>query len=361
MTSPLKSEKNIPEARFTYHDLTDGLASILNEKVGQVLCSPIQGDASDRMYFRVSYQKSHEGNPGSAIIMQLKEPHPGDSTDFTRVQKYLENLDLPVPEIYRYDKENGLLFLEDLGQTTLEDEVTNHPQQLRPVYRQAVELLARLQQRATTKIGAGCPAHTLRFDVEKLMWELDFMVQHYIEGLHSISLNEEQRNNLRDQFLSLCQTLEQQEPVFAHRDYHSRNLMFTGQGLVMLDFQDARMGPCQYDLASLLQDSYIVLPAEFRSELLEQFIALKEKQQGHPIDRPVFHHIFDCMALQRNLKAIGTFAFQKTVKDNDRYLTYIPVTLDYVRQTLARQPELSALSETLSQVLPGLSPDHPEP
>jgi hypothetical protein len=94
MTSPLKSEKNIPEARFTTHDLTDGLASILNEKVGQVLCSPIQGDASDRMYFRVSYQKSHEGSPGSAIIMQLKEPHPGDSTDFIRVQRYLQSLDL---------------------------------------------------------------------------------------------------------------------------------------------------------------------------------------------------------------------------------------------------------------------------
>ena len=187
------------------------------------------------------------------------------------------------------------------------------------------------------------------------------MVQHYIEGLHNIPLNEKQKDTLRDQFLNLCQTLEQQKPVFAHRDYHSRNLMVTGQGLVMLDFQDARMGPCQYDLASLLQDSYVVLKEEFRIELIELFITLKEKQQGHPIDRSEFHRIFDCMALQRNLKAIGSFAYQKWVRDNDRYLSYIPPTLDYVRQTLARQPGLSALSKTLRQILPGLSPDHQEP
>ena len=48
--------------------------------------------------------------------------------------------------------------------------------------------------------------------------------------------------------------------MLCHRDFHSRNLMPHGGELVWIDFQDARMGPATYDLASLLRDSYVDLP-----------------------------------------------------------------------------------------------------
>ena len=36
------------------------------------------------------------------------------------------------------------------------------------------------------------------------------------------------------------------------------------------------------------------------------------------------------MALQRNLKALGTFGFQTTTRGNPVYIQYIPRTLNYV-------------------------------
>jgi hypothetical protein len=124
--------------------------------------------------------------------------------------------------------------------------------------------------------------------------------------------------------------------------------------LVMLDFQDARMGPCQYDLASLLKDSYVRLEDGFVGEMADLFIRLKETREGRAIDRKEFYEVFDLMAVQRNLKAIGTFACQSVLKKNNRYLEAIPRTLGYVRQTLNRRPALHPLRQTLGTYIPEL-------
>jgi N-acetylmuramate 1-kinase len=217
-----------------------------------------------------------------------------------------------------------------------------------------VELLARLHHRATKNIDADCPAYHLKFDVEKLMWELDFMLEHYVKGLKKISLTAQELEKIRGHFLSLSETLAAQEPTFTHRDYHSRNLMVTDGRLILLDFQDARMGPCQYDLVSLLKDSYVRLDDAFRNEMIEHFIQQKEKEETRAVDRQEFIRIFEWMSIQRNLKAVGTFAYQSVVKKKHRYLEYIPQTLDYVRQTLSAQSDLSGLKQILTQYIPGL-------
>ena len=114
------------------------------------------------------------------------------------------------------------------------------------------------------------------------------------------------------------------------------------------------MGPCQYDLVSLLKDSYVVLNDSLRSELLEYYIE-RMKQNGREVIREPFYKIFDWMSLQRNLKAIGTFAYQYKVLGNDRYLQYIEPTLDYIRQTLGNRRDLKFLSPALNSAIPTLN------
>ncbi len=62
--------------------------------------------------------------------------------------------------------------------------------------------------------------------------------------------------------------------MLCHRDYHSRNLMLHGGHLYIIDFQDARMGPDTYDLASLLRDSYVDISDRELDELMAYFLAL---------------------------------------------------------------------------------------
>ncbi len=339
--------------------LCRSLQSIAGAPVSEIVCSPLQGDASDRKYYRVSFRAGESCEPPkSMILMQLQEPLPGSENDFTRILKFLRTLELPVPELFHYHSEKGLLFLEDLGGHTLEDWIRDHPEDKEMYYRKAVDLLAGLHHRATKNISVDCPAFHLFFDTEKLMWELDFMMEHYVKGLHQSNLNDQQISEIRGHFLSICKTLAEQEPVFTHRDFHSRNLMAKNGNLILLDFQDARMGPCQYDLVSLLKDSYLSLDDKFRNELIEQYILLKENAENRPVDRREFQRVFDLMSIQRNLKAVGTFAFQAVNKGNQRYLEYIPRTLAYVRQALETQPDLKALGTTLVKYLPGLSSEN---
>ncbi len=344
------------EPRFEEQYLVTTAHTALGRSVTRVEFSPLQGDASARQYFRLSLTYP-EGSPKprTLILMQLEQSNIQGETDFIRILKFLQGIDLPVPELLHFDPDRGLLLLQDCGDMTLAAHLQSADHAtLKHWYLKAVHLLAAMQTEATRAIHADCPAYHLKFDVEKLMWEMDFMLEHFIEGIRQQKLTEAARQEFRKQLTALCAILAGQTPWFTHRDYHSRNLMVYDDKLVLLDFQDARMGPSQYDLVSLLRDSYLPLPDALVWELVDAFIQKKQEQENQPIDREEFIRIFDIMSIQRNLKAIGTFAYQKNIKNNDRYLNYIAPALDYVRQVFKRHAELNPLQTVLSEAIPEL-------
>jgi aminoglycoside/choline kinase family phosphotransferase len=120
--------------------------------------------------------------------------------------------------------------------------------------------------------------------------------------------------------------------------------MLSDGRLYMIDFQDARMGPDTYDLVSLLRDSYVDLTDAAITELIDTFLELKN-YQGDP---SAFRERFDLMALQRNLKALGTFGYQTIARANPVYIQYMPRTLRYVRQNLSKYPRFAGLRDLLA-------------
>ncbi len=106
------------------------------------------------------------------------------------------------------------------------------------------------------------------------------------------------------------------------------------------------MGPDTYDLVSLLRDSYVDLPDAAVDDLIDYFAALTTGSATAAGDRP-FRRRFDLMALQRNLKALGTFGYQTTTRGNPVYMQYVPRTLTYVRRTLAADARFGRLAELL--------------
>ena len=60
--------------------------------------------------------------------------------------------------------------------------------------------------------------------------------------------------------------------------------MLHDRRLYIIDFQDARMGPDTYDLASLLRDSYVDFTEERVDELIRGFLKL-----GGPRKRRLRH------------------------------------------------------------------------
>jgi aminoglycoside/choline kinase family phosphotransferase len=311
---------------------------------------PLLGDASDRRYYRLRFETPVNGLT-SVVLMRLATPYTAGELPFTNVQRYLSAKGIPVPALLCDDSPHGFVLLEDLGDVTLQDALQGASrEQVAHAYGEALDILLALQHPASVAPRGGCVAFCLAFDVEKLMWELDFFLTHMIKQLCARQLTSADEAALRGQFWKISNLLARQPRVLTHRDYHSRNLMYHQGRLRVIDFQDARLGPCQYDLASLLYDAYVVLPCDLREALLAYYCERKAARDGCR-DREGFLQVLDYVCLQRHLKALGTFAFQTVIKQNQRYTSAIPTTLGYIQDNLAKHPELRQLRRLLEEYL----------
>jgi aminoglycoside/choline kinase family phosphotransferase len=173
---------------------------------------------------------------------------------------------------------------------------------------------------------------------------MEFFLKHYLLGYRGVDLDEGTLTAIRIELRLLVERLAAEPRVLCHRDYHSRNLMLHKQRLYLIDYQDARLGPDTYDLASLLRDSYVDLSDSTVNWLLAYFLALRDR----PETEAEFRERFDVMSLQRNLKALGTFGYQTTAKQNPVYIQYMPRTLRYVRNNLARYSTFGRLHDLLA-------------
>ena len=299
---------------------------------------PLTPDASDRRYFRVLLPDAP-----NIVLSLYAAPFEVAKLPFVNVATLLEKMPVPIPAVLGHADDLGVLALQDLGDVTLQAHLgAASPAQHAALYRQAVSLIATLQRRGQELESPEYLPYGISFDVEKLTWELDFFTKHFLEAYRGITLADTERTALREEFAGLVRELAAEPRVLCHRDYHSRNLMMNDGQLYMIDFQDARMGPDTYDLVSLLRDSYVDLTDQTVEDLIAYFLALK----GTPEDAD-FRRRFNVMALQRNLKALGTFGYQTTARRNPVYIQYIPRTLRYVRRNLAL-PRFERLRELLA-------------
>jgi hypothetical protein len=336
VTSRLKKR---PAAPGVPAPLRDFLRERFADKSGTLELVPLAGDASTRCYFRLTQ------GPKTRVIALYPEPFDPGEQSFDVVRDLLAGYGLPVPEVLDHDGPRGIVVLQDLGDQLLQELLKDaDPAEVRDLYREAADQLVRLQQ-ASAKGPQKAACFHVAFDIEKLSWELHYFEKHFLEGLRECDLGVEDRSILAESFHRLCEEIASWPRVLCHRDFHSRNLMRHHGSLYWIDFQDARMGPATYDLASLLRDSYVDLGEEFIAERAEEF-----RQGAVPGEsRDAFRRRFDLTCVQRNLKALGTFGYMATVREKPIYKQYIPRTLKSARRNLHRYPELAGLLRVLAR------------
>jgi aminoglycoside/choline kinase family phosphotransferase len=300
---------------------------------------PLTGDASDRRYYRIIPAD------GPSIVLALHAgPIEFATLPFANVAELLRLVPLPVPLVLGHSDHLGILALQDLGDVTLQAHLgAASPTQHAALYRQAVALVDTLQRRGTELRSDRYVPYGVAFDVEKLTWELEFFVKYFVIGYRGVALADSERGALLEEWAKIVDELAGEPRVLCHRDYHSRNLMLSDDSLYIIDFQDARMGPDTYDLASLLRDSYVDITDRELDDLIAYFLALKGQADGAEYRRR-----FDLMALQRNLKALGTFGYQTMTRRNPVYIQYMPRTLRYARSNLEKYPRFTRLRELLA-------------
>ena len=304
----------------------------------------LHGDASNRAYVRVT----RSGAP--ALVLAV---HPESFNASTlrqlRVDALLHRLGIPVPAVLGHAGDLGILALEDLGPETLQDWQDDAQRDPAPLYRQAIDLLRELQRATAPTDMPPEPPFDLAFDQPTLTRELVFFRSEFLGAYRHATLSASASRALDDEFAAIAGELAGEPQVLCHRDYHSRNLMVRRDRLVVIDFQDARLGPDTYDLVSLLRDCYIDLTPKLVTEMTDRFLAARP--HAH---REQFRDRFDLMSVQRHLKALGTFGHQIAVAGRPGFASALPRTFRYLRRALRDHRRFTRLLNLLLPHMPEL-------
>lgn len=301
----------------------------------------LAGDASARKYYRIIYNDK-------TWILMFWEPFNEATYPFISVQKHFKLAGVHVPTIQAVGSDLGVLLQDDLGDLTLERKFSeNTNEQLsKSFYLQAVDEIIKIHDTAT-ELKSQTTAKEIQFDTAKFLWEMNYAKDHLLTGLLNYKLSEKAARELNDVFTHFCERLHKEPKVICHRDYHSRNIMIKLDQLYVIDFQDARLGPVQYDLVSLFKDSYVDLSPEYAESLMRYYFENSKLTKKPNFSLEKFNVIYEVQSLQRCLKACGSFAsFMNTRKDK-RYLKYLPLTLKKVARSLSHFPEYKLLLDIL--------------
>ncbi len=337
--------KESPTGRTQAHERLKALA---RDYFGVVVSSltPLAGDASTRDYVRLIHA---EGARPSSVGMITPEPFTKETLPFIDVQAHFREIGVRVPEIFAVDGEAGVILLEDCGDESLEDAWRRGGwEEAGPHYDAAMEMMAAMQEAPGTPAG-GRLALTRRFDAQFFTNELHHTRKYAFEHLLGMETDE---RTLDAAFRSLCEEICRIPFRLTHRDYHGRNLMVLDDAVFAIDFQDARMGPALYDLASLAFDSYVDLGATAHDYLIARYW----ETCGHRLfsDKEEYERALRGTAIQRNLKAIGTFAYQKAARGAERYLASIPHTVRMVQAHFEKRRDLGPLRASIEPFLDAL-------
>lgn len=303
--------------------------------------------ASTRRYFRA------HGRDGETRVLMVLGSEPTKAEEFTdgaleirelpflEVQRRLEAAGLPVPSVHGYDREAGVVVLDDLGDLTLEEHLAR-PDTLdfEDCYREAVRLVTQIQRNAEV-IARGSIIEDRCFDTRVLGLEVEHFLEFGVEARLGARLDPPERRRAEDEGRELVDRIVSLPQTVVHRDFQSRNLMRHEGRLVLIDFQDALIGPYVYDLVALLRDSYVVLERRFVSRMLTHYRGLMPEAPA------ALETDFDLVTIQRKLKDAGRFVFLDRVKGNPSFMRFFAPSVGYALHALRSVggfPTLEALA-----------------
>ena len=291
----------------------------------------LKGDGSDRTWYRLT-----SGNRSLIMADHGIRTHPSVSEvdSFVAIGKHLRSKRIPVPRLLSHDPFSGLVFLEDLGDTDLQSTVgkTTGPDAIGGHYRIVIHHLIRMSRLGAEDFDPAWSYQGPRYDKTLILdRECRYFVEAFLDGYLGWKTG---FDDLKDEFGLLAdRALEFSVDGFMHRDFQSRNIMVNDSSVHFVDFQGGRLGPLQYDLASLLIDPYVNLPHHLQTQLLNDSIAMLPTAGYRNINADAFRRSYTYCCLTRNLQILGAFGYLSRVKRKTHFEQYIPPAVETLKRS----------------------------
>ncbi len=312
---------------------------------GEARAVPLSGDASFRAYVRLHLD-------GRTALLMLAPVDKEAIEPFIAVGKYLQSLDISVPDILAADPQAGFALLEDLGDAVFSVAIADGADEY-ALYAGATDVLVHVHAAPCPEMLHGFAAdHPLQhFTPERLQDEVDRVLEWHWDDIHGRPVSASIRADYHAAWAPLWAVLATRPLVLTQCDYHSPNLMWlpgrTGlRRIGVLDFQDALQGPASYDLVSLLQDARRDVRPDIEPALRRRYLAARPE-----LDPAEFAREYAIMGAQRAARLVGQFIRLWRRDGKPGYLQHQPRIWRYLDEAL-RHPDLAAVRQWFDAHVP---------
>lgn len=328
--------------------LTGQLLGLPTSRLHEIQITPIAGDGSDRHWYRAFHGKRSLVLSDHGICLAQSENH-SQLQAFVNIGAHLVSQKVAVPKILGYDVLSGQVALEDLGDVHLSAVVhqTQDPATLMALYKKVIDQLIEFSQIGRLNFDTRWTCQTTAYSKELILEkECAYFMTAFIQGFLG---KKETFESYAHEFDTIADNaLEHCVVGLMHRDMQSKNIMIHNDKIYFIDFQSARKGPLQYDLASLLIDPYVNLPQGIQEALVSY--TMSRLGIASTIEQSKFKRCYHYCCVTRNLQFLGAFAFLSQIKGKKRFESYIPQAVRSLKsniQRLASVPTLKKLVNTL--------------
>ncbi|MCF8032154.1 MAG: phosphotransferase [Desulfarculaceae bacterium] len=316
------------------------------EEPGELAMEPVAADGSLRLFLRL--------RAGLRSLVAMSNPdNPAENLSWEYLASHLGRLGLPVARVLAADQKAGRFLMEDLGSGSLMEaalELGDDQEALAALYRPVLAMLARLQARGGEGLDTSLCHDTPELTPEVLRaQEANYFLRELVLGAAAWP-QEELPPGLEDELDAFCALAGQAGPRgLVHRDFQSRNIVYGRGRYGLVDFQGARLGPAQYDLASLLHDPYVQLPWGLRERLVDEYLELRAAEGA--FDREAFRAGWAAVSASRLMQALGAFSFLTRKRNRPHFAASVAPALTSLGRVMA-DPGLAAYS-ALGRVITG--------
>jgi aminoglycoside/choline kinase family phosphotransferase/dTDP-glucose pyrophosphorylase len=304
--------------------------------------TPLKGDGSDRRWYRL------KSGPKTLVMVDhgiRPAAKAGEADAFAAIGRHLHNKHIAVPRIYAADTFAGLIFMQDLGDIHLQAHVSkmNQTDEIIECYRLVIDGAVSMWKMGARGFDSAWAYQGEAYDEDLILEkECRYFVEAFLQGVLKIEI---EFDTLAPEFLDLAQkTVQNGLNGFMHRDLQSRNIMIHNRQPFFIDFQGGRLGPLQYDLASLLIDPYVNLAPHIQNQLVDYCRTLMS-------DAEKFQRGYEYCRITRNLQMLGAFGFLSRIKNKPFFEAYIAPATATLKTNLAAMdnefPKLNKLVQDL--------------
>ena len=292
---------------------------------------PIEQDASSRKYFILKNNKN---------FLIMDSPHKDNNNDqFISISNYLNQINLSAPKVYKFDKSEGLMLIENFGINTFNKAIKNNTSELN-LYKSAVDSLLVIHKSVY-------PKNISNYSKKILMSEVNLFLEWYYP-YKNIKISKKEKMEWFELWNNYLHRITLENKILVLRDYHADNLFWLpnkkdNKKVGIIDFQDALIGNSAYDLGSLLEDVRRDLSDNTKKKVLEYFISKSKIKNTKN-----FYNSYNILVAQRNAKIAGIFV-RLAVRDNKKkYLKKVNKAIKIFIEA-AKKAELTGVLEWLGK------------